>query len=143
MPLELKTGARDFADRFKTFLDAKREADSDVASSVAKIIADVRKRGDKALVDYTRKFDRLKLTPETLRLPKSEIAGASKKIDKDLLAALKLAAKRIEAYHTRQKPKDTQLHRQGGRQPSARAGGRSKRPASMCRAGSRAIRARP
>jgi histidinol dehydrogenase len=114
MPLELKTGARDFAGRFKAFLDAKRETDSDVAATVAKIIATVRKRGDAALVDYTRKFDRLKLDAKSLRLPESEIAGASNKIDKDLLAALKLAAKRIEAYHTRQKPKDTRVTDKAG-----------------------------
>ena len=106
MPLELSSSDKDFAPRFKEFLDAKREADADVAEAVTRIVADVRKRGDAALIDYTGKFDRLDLTSGALRLPKEEIAGASARIEKDLLGALKLAARRIEAYHARQKPKD-------------------------------------
>lgn len=106
MPLELSSSDKDFAPRFKEFLDAKREADADVAEAVTRIVADVRKRGDAALIDYTGKFDRLDLTSGALRLPKEEIAGASARIEKDLLDALKLAARRIEAYHARQKPKD-------------------------------------
>jgi histidinol dehydrogenase len=120
MPLELRTREPDFAERFKAFLDAKRESDVDVATAVTEIIAEVRRRGDAALVDYTRKFDRLSLTSASLRLPKEDIAGASKRIDKDLLAALKLAAKRIEAYHKRQTPKDTRFTDKDGVELGAR-----------------------
>jgi len=106
MPLEISTADQDFAARFKTFLDAKREADGDVAETVSAILADVRRRGDAALIDYTEKFDRLSLTPEMMRLSKAEIEIAHEEIDTDLLDALKLAARRIEAYHIRQKPQD-------------------------------------
>ena len=106
MPLELTTADKDFASRFKAFLDAKREVDADVAEAVAGILTDVRRRGDAALIDYTEKFDRLSLTTEMMRLPKAEIEVAHEEIDADLLDALKLAARRIEAYHSRQKPQD-------------------------------------
>jgi histidinol dehydrogenase len=120
MPLELATRNADFTARFKAFLDAKRESDADVAAAVSEIIADVRRRGDAALVDYTRKFDRLSLTSAGLRLPKEDIKGASKRIDKDLLGALKLAAKRIEAYHKRQAPKDVRFTDKEGVELGAR-----------------------
>jgi histidinol dehydrogenase len=120
MPLELSAADPGFPARFKTFLDAKRETDSDVAESVAAIVTDVRQRGDAALVDYTRKFDRLNLTSASLRIPREDIAGAKKRIDKDLLAALKLAAKRIEAYHKRQTPKDTRFTDKEGVELGAR-----------------------
>ncbi len=106
MPLELSTADEDFSGRFKIFLDAKREADADVAEAVGGILADVRRRGNAALIDYTRKFDRLDLATEALRLPKAEIESAPGRIDPELLDALKLAARRIEAYHRRQKPQD-------------------------------------
>jgi histidinol dehydrogenase len=106
MPLRLDSAAPDFAERFAGLLAAKRETADDVDAVVADIVADVAARGDAALIELTRRFDRLTLTPETLRIPAGEIAAASGACDGETLAALDLAATRIEAYHRKQIPAD-------------------------------------
>jgi len=70
---------------------------------VRQIVNDVRVRGDAALFDYTEKFDHVKLT--RLEVDKKQIGRAYRDIDRELLAALKLAAERIAAFHTEQKKK--------------------------------------
>ena len=105
MAIRLDANDAGFEAAFAAFLAGKREASVDVADVVAKILADVRARGDAALVEYTQRFDRLSdLTPATLAIPQSEIARAHDLCDAKTLNALKLAAARIRAYHTRQKP---------------------------------------
>src|SRR5579862_2975230 len=90
---------------FKRFLEAilaRRGGDEDssrIDAAVAGIIADVRKRGDAALIDYTEKFDRVKLTPKTLRVSSKELRDALVKLPKDSRRALELAARRIAAFH--------------------------------------------
>jgi histidinol dehydrogenase len=106
MPIRLDSTDPDFEARFRAFLTVKREAAPDVEQAVRAIIADVQARGDKALIELTAKFDRLTLTPATLRVSAAEIDGAAAACDPQALAALKLARDRIEAYHRRQKPKD-------------------------------------
>lgn len=106
MPIRLDTRAVDFAARFAAFLAAKREATEDVAQSVREIIADVRKRGDRALIELSRKFDRVDLDRIGLRVPAADIAAATAKCDAKALQALQFARDRIEAYHRRQKPAD-------------------------------------
>ena len=106
MPLRLDAAAPDFAASFAALLAAKRAAAEDVDGVAAAIIADVAARGDAALIDYTRRFDRVTLTPETLRIAPAEIAAAARQCDPATLAALRLAAVRIEAYHRRQLPAD-------------------------------------
>jgi histidinol dehydrogenase len=105
-PLRLDTSTGDFAARFAAFLAAKREAASDVDAAVSAIITDVAARGDEAVIDYTKRFDRLALTAETMRVPRAEIAAAAGACDKETVAALRLAAERIDAYHRRQMPGD-------------------------------------
>jgi histidinol dehydrogenase len=106
MPLRLDAQAADFPDRFRAFLDVKREAAQDVEDTVRGIIADVARRGDAALIEYTRKFDRIDLAPAGLRIGAAEIDAAERSCDPQALAALTLARDRIEAYHRRQLPKD-------------------------------------
>src|SRR3954469_22013225 len=106
MPLLLDSQSADFAEKFRDFLSVKREASPEVEATVRAIIADVRKRGDAALADYTLKFDRVDLTAMGLRVTAAEIEAAEKKCKPEALAALKLARDRIEAYHRRQMPKD-------------------------------------
>lgn len=104
MPLELSTADTDFAARFADFVDAGRETASDVSAAVSGIIADVRARGDAALFELTRRFDRLNVT--VLRFSDAEIAAAKDQIAPDLRAALELAAERIRAFHVGQLPAD-------------------------------------
>jgi histidinol dehydrogenase len=106
MPLLLDSRSADFAGRFSAFLAVKREAAQDVEETVRAIIADVAACGDKALADYTLKFDRVDLAKMALRVSPAEIDAAAKACNAEALAALKLARDRIEAYHQRQKPTD-------------------------------------
>jgi histidinol dehydrogenase len=69
--------------------------------AVRQIIEDVRRRGDAALLEYTAKFDRAKLT--SLEVSRAQIKKAYREVDARLLSALKLAAERIRAFHTTQK----------------------------------------
>ncbi|MDE0588828.1 histidinol dehydrogenase [Halocynthiibacter sp. C4] len=106
MPLFLNASDTGFDAEFQAFLGTKREDSPDVDVVVADIIADVRKRGDAAVVDLTNKFDRLALTPETLRFSPEEIEAECAKVDAEDAAALELAASRIRAYHEKQLPED-------------------------------------
>ena len=76
MPLSLDAAAADFASRFQAYLDTGRDDEERVDSAVAEIIARVRADGDAALLDYTKRFDRVDLTADTLRIAPDEIAAA-------------------------------------------------------------------
>ncbi len=106
MPRRLDIAAPDFAQEFETLVHAKREAEADVDEEVAAILDEVRARGDRALIDYTERFDRLRLGPEELRVPEAEIEAAAARAPGPAVAALKTAAARIEAFHERQMPTD-------------------------------------
>ncbi len=106
MPVFLDTAEPGFEAAFTALLGAKREDSPDVDEAVAAIIADVRARGDAALIALTARFDRVQLTPETLAFNPDEIAQAIEKVDPADRAALELAAGRIRAYHARQMPGD-------------------------------------
>ncbi|MDP2494567.1 histidinol dehydrogenase [Shimia thalassica] len=106
MPQFLDASAIDFEERFVALLGAKREDSPDVDAVVAEIIADVRARGDAAVIDLTSKFDRLDLTPETLAFSAEEIDAFCEQVSEDDRTALELAATRIRAYHERQMPED-------------------------------------
>ncbi|MBI1203425.1 MAG: histidinol dehydrogenase [Rhodopseudomonas sp.] len=106
MPIHLDAQDPEFNQQFQSLLSVKRESAPDVEQAVRAIIADVQARGDDALVDFTAKFDRLTLTPATLRVSAAEIDAATAACDREALDALKLARDRIEAYHLRQKPSD-------------------------------------
>ncbi|MBO6896738.1 MAG: histidinol dehydrogenase [Shimia sp.] len=106
MPVFLDAQAADFEAAFTALLGAKREDSPDVDAVVADIIADVRHRGDAAVIELTAKFDRLELTPETLRFSEEEIDSYCAQVTDEDRAALELAAERVKAYHARQMPKD-------------------------------------
>ncbi len=106
MPQFLSTAEPDFEDRFRAVLTQKREDAPDVDAAVAAIIEDVRARGDEALIELTERFDRVRLTPETLVFSDSEIDEAVASVPEAEATALKLAADRIRAYHDRQVPED-------------------------------------
>ena len=106
MALRLDASQPDFAARFDQLLNANRDADEDVSRVVREIIADVRRDGDAALVALARRFDGVELTPQTLRVPQADIDAAFNATDPKLIAALNLAAERIEAYHRLQIPEN-------------------------------------
>jgi histidinol dehydrogenase len=95
-----------FTQQFQDLLFTKREEEEDVAAVVRGIVADVRKRGDTALVELTNRFDRANVRIETLKISAAEIESGLAKVSKEQLTAIETAATRIESYHRRQIPKD-------------------------------------
>jgi histidinol dehydrogenase len=106
MPLRLDARDAAFARAFEALLAAKRESSEDVDETVRAIIAEVASRGDEALIEYTRRFDGLDLSPATLRVSAAEVDAAVSRCAPEALAALALAKERIEAYHGAQRPSD-------------------------------------
>ncbi len=106
MPSFLDTADAEFEARFAALLGQKREEAEDVDQAVAAIIADVRARGDAAVLELTARFDRLELTPETLAFSRAEMDAEIAKVGAEDRTALELAAERIRAYHARQMPAD-------------------------------------
>jgi histidinol dehydrogenase len=106
MPVHLAITDANFEAAFASFLASKREVAPDVDNRVRAIIADVRARGDEALIEYTRQFDQLDLATLGIRLDEQAIRAARRDCDPATLDALLLAKARIEAYHLRQLPKD-------------------------------------
>ena len=96
----------DFEARFSAFLTTKREVSEDVDQTVRAIIEDVRRRGDAALADYTRRFDRLDFSSVPMLVGAEEVDAAIDSVAPEVLGALKVAAVRIESHHSRQRPKD-------------------------------------
>lgn len=97
MPIRLSTEQSDFSERFTAFLGSKREASVDVQDQVAAIIADVRARGDRALIDLSRTFDRVDLEVLGLRVTDAELDAALVSIPADTREALVFAKGRIES----------------------------------------------
>lgn len=108
MPVFLSTSQPDFEAKFRALLGAKREDSPDVDDTVARIIADVRDRGDRAVIELTERFDRMTLDPAGLAFTADEIAAECAKVPEAERQALETAAERIRAYHVRQLPDDQQ-----------------------------------
>ncbi|MEX2449522.1 MAG: histidinol dehydrogenase [Rhodospirillales bacterium] len=108
MPKRLKFSDPDFDGNFSDIVTAKRETESDVHDVVAAIIDDVKIRGDAALLEYTKRFDRFELTADEMRVSKEDILTAYNGCERKIVAALEFAASRIEDYHRRQIPENFQ-----------------------------------
>ena len=106
MPLRLSSSEAVFADAFARLVNARRDSDADVSAAVSAIIADVAKRGDTAVIELTRRFDRIDVSPAGMALSAAEIDVACAEVPPDLMAALTLAADRIRAFHELQRPTD-------------------------------------
>jgi len=102
----LVSSSPDFEKSFTALLATKREVSEDVDQTVAAIIADVIRRGDDALVDFTKRFDQFDPASKPLRVNSDEIKAAEQACSKDALHALKVAHDRISSHHARQIPKD-------------------------------------
>ena len=100
----LSTRDAGFEREFDRLLDRAQEAGTEVEATVRAILADVRTRGDDALLEYTRRFDRYSVdSVAALEVSKARLTEARKSLPADQLAALEQAATRIRSYHERQK----------------------------------------
>jgi histidinol dehydrogenase len=106
MPVRLDRSSADFDQQFAAFLAAKREVSDDVEKATRAIVDDVAARGDAALIEATKKFDRLAIDAAGLRVTAAEIDAATKACEAKTLEALTFARDRIESFHIRQMPKD-------------------------------------
>lgn len=104
-----------FGQKFNRLVNARRESDKDVAGAVASILSSVRASGDKALVEYTQRFDGYALAEDAdWVVTADECAQAFESIEPELRDALELAADRIRAYHEAQLPENRDYTDQAG-----------------------------
>jgi histidinol dehydrogenase len=106
MPRRLDARAPGFDAAFAALVEAGREVDAAVAGEVAVIVADVARLGDDAVAALTRRFDRIDLDRQGFEIDAATIDAACAAVPADLMAALRLAADRIRAFHERQLPTD-------------------------------------
>ena len=103
----LKTSDADFEKKFAKVVRDRRESDAQVGRDVSTILNEVRERGDKALVEYTTRFDHHNLSAdEDWSISKEACKAAYDNLDAELRDALETAASRIRAYHEGQLPED-------------------------------------
>ena len=96
-----------FADEFAKFLNLRRaQGSEDVFAAAAAIVKDVRARGGAAVADYTQRFDKVKIDPDTLTADGIDLFEAAERCKAEVREALDFAAARIEAYHKQQRPTD-------------------------------------
>ena len=105
-PLWLDASAPGFEKEFSAFLGRNRDTDENVDRVAADIVADVRARGDAAVLEYTRKFDKVETDAAGLRISDAERKAAATKAPAAQREALAFAAQRIEAFHRALLPKD-------------------------------------
>lgn len=140
--IRLDTSDTGFAGAFNALVDARREADCDVARDVTEIIAAVRAQGDAAIRQFTKKFDRHDLNETGWRIDGRDCAAALDSLAPDLRSALHLAHDRITAYHDKQRPTDSDMTDAAGVRAGARwravdaagiyvPGGRASYPSSV------------
>jgi histidinol dehydrogenase len=101
-------------------LASRRDSSRKAERVAAKIVGDVRRRGDAALFSWTKRFDRVALNSKTVWVSNAELKDASNKVSREFLAAVDHAARNIRAVAERQKPRDWTIELE----PGVRAGQR-------------------
>ena len=94
---------KNFLKKLDIVLSVRKLQQKNQSSSVKKILYDVKKEGDKAVIKYEKKFSKIKLFPKNIKFSKNEIKMISKKIDKNLKNSIDIAFKRIKQFHSKQK----------------------------------------
>ena len=95
-----------FQAAFKAFLDERRGSPADVDAAARDVLEAVKAHGIQALLDYSRRFDKVELTEQTIRVTAEEIEQGWAETPADVREAIAFAAARIRAYHARQRPAD-------------------------------------
>lgn len=104
MICRLSTATPNFDAELKALLALEAEQDASIERTVLDILADIRQRGDAALLEFTRKFDRLEVhDTHQLELPRAELEQSLASLSQEQRAALETAAQRIRSFHERQR----------------------------------------
>jgi histidinol dehydrogenase len=103
-----------FAKAFAAFVDERRDSPPEVDAAVREVLAAVRAEGLAALLRYSSRFDRVDLTEETIRVGPDEIAAGAAQCPAEVREAIAFAARRIAAYHERQRPADARFTDEAG-----------------------------
>jgi histidinol dehydrogenase len=98
-----------FAKAFAAFVDERRDSPPEVDAAVRAVLAAVRAEGLSALLRYSSQFDRVDLTEQTIRVTAAEIAAGAARCPAEVREAIVFAARRITAYHERQRPADARF----------------------------------
>src|SRR5262249_2379939 len=98
----------------KELLAARRVRDVEAERAATEIVADVRKRGDAALFEYTRKFDNLEFDESDLRIDKEQMREALKRVSPEFLRAIRQASRNIRKVAEKQLPKPWSLRVERG-----------------------------
>ena len=106
MAIRLFRSDPDFEARFSAVLATKREISGEVDQAVREIVARVRAKGDAALVDYSKRFDKADLAALGIAVSRADIDAAYRRADGKTVEALTFARDRIAAHHKRQRPAD-------------------------------------
>jgi histidinol dehydrogenase len=104
----------------RKMLASRRASSRDAERVAARIVADVRRRGDAALFSWTKRLDRLALGPRSVWVARSELTAARKSVSREFLAAVDHAARNIRAVARRQRPQEWTIEVE----PGVRAGQR-------------------
>ena len=99
----LDSKQKDIVAELKRLIDRGETATEEVAATVKEVVERVRKEGDPAVLAYTEKFDRVKLTLKDIRVTPDEVKDAYSRVDPKKVDALKLAARNIRSFHEKQK----------------------------------------
>ena len=98
----LKFDSKASLKNLKIFLDKRKFTQKNQTSAVSKIIKNVKKNGDKAVIDYEKKFSKIKTKSSKVLFSKKEINKISKKTDLKTKKSIDLAFKRIKNFHSKQ-----------------------------------------
>ena len=93
----------EFSEQLKALLSSSDEPGPDVLETVNSIIADIRARGDEALLEYTNRFDRRQAQIDDIEIPASELQAALDRITPEVKQGLEHAAARVKEFHEHQK----------------------------------------
>ncbi len=106
----IKPSSKKFQELFQRYARRNRR----IEEKVSRILEDVKSSGDEAVIRYTRKFDRIKLTPKELRVSESEINGAYQNISPDFVSTLKVAVENVSQYYRRQTKRSWKIFKEDG-----------------------------
>ena len=122
MPLQIYKKMRIIRnlENLEKILDKSRVRKDKINDKVSKIIKNVRVNGDAALVEYTKKFDKVKISLKKLRISESEISGAFNELDSTIISAFKVAIDNVSDFYKAQVPKTFRIKKNNGKRLETR-----------------------